>query len=326
MKAVVYTAYGPPDVLRIEEIDKPVPKGHQVLVKVHAASINAGDYRVRSGRPLVIRLMLGGLRRPKDTRPGSDVAGRVEAVGEEVTRFQPGDAVFGCASGSFADYVLAREANLAPLPVNRTFAEAAAVPVAALTALQGLRHAGTLTAGQTVLIQGASGGVGTFAVQLAKASGAEVTAVCSLRNLDMARTLGADHVIDYTREDFTRSSQRYDVIFAVNGYHSLTAYRGALSPQGIYICAGGALSQIFQAMLLGPLLSRQGGKQLRNMGIAAVNQEDLAHLGQLLESGTIAPIIDRRYPLDEIVEAFRYVEDTHPRGKVIIVVQPDEPA
>lgn len=323
MKAVVYTEYGPPDVLRIEEIEQPTPKGHQVLVEVHAASINAGDYRVRNGRPLVIRPMLGGLRKPREPRTGSDVAGRVVAVGEEVTRFQPGDAVFGCAGGSFAEYVLAREAYLAPLPANRTFEEAAAVPVAALTALQGLRYAGAITAGQTVLIQGASGGVGTFAVQLAKASGAEVTAVCSPRNLELARTLGADHVIDYTREDFTRGAQRYDLILAVNGYHSLTAYRRALTPQGAYVCAGGTMPQIFQAILLGSLLSR-GGKQLRSMGIASVNEEDLLQLAQLLESGAITPIIDRHYALDDIVEAFRYVEETHPQGKVVIVVQADD--
>lgn len=323
MKAVVYTEYGPPDVLRIEEIEQPTPKGHQVLVKVHAASINAGDYRVRNGRPLVIRPMLGGLRKPREPRTGSDVAGRVVAVGEEVTRFQPGDAVFGCAGGSFAEYVLAREAYLAPLPANRTFEEAAAVPVAALTALQGLRYAGAITAGQTVLIQGASGGVGTFAVQLAKASGAEVTAVCSPRNLELARTLGADHVIDYTREDFTRGAQRYDLILAVNGYHSLTAYRRALTPQGAYVCAGGTMPQIFQAILLGSLLSR-GGKQLRSMGIASVNEEDLLQLAQLLESGAITPVIDRHYALDDIVEAFRYVEETHPQGKVVIVVQADD--
>lgn len=323
MKAVVYTEYGPPDVLRIEEIEQPTPKGHQVLVEVHAASINAGDYRVRNGRPLVIRPMLGGLRKPREPRTGSDVAGRVVAVGEEVTRFQPGDAVFGCAGGSFAEYVLAREAYLAPLPANRTFEEAAAVPVAALTALQGLRYAGAITAGQTVLIQGASGGVGTFAVQLAKASGAEVTAVCSPRNLELARTLGADHVIDYTREDFTRGAQRYDLILAVNGYHSLTAYRRALTPQGAYVCAGGTMPQIFQAILLGSLLSR-GGKQLRSMGIASVNEEDLLQLAQLLESGAITPVIDRHYALDDIVEAFRYVEETHPQGKVVIVVQADD--
>lgn len=324
MKAVVYTEYGPPDVLRIEEIEQPTPKGHQVLVEVHAASINAGDYRVRNGRPLVIRPMLGGLRKPREPRTGSDVAGRVVAVGEEVTRFQPGDAVFGCAGGSFAEYVLAREAYLAPLPANRTFEEAAAVPVAALTALQGLRYAGAITAGQTVLIQGASGGVGTFAVQLAKASGAEVTAVCSPRNLELARTLGADHVIDYTREDFTRGAQRYDLILAVNGYHSLTAYRRALTPQGAYVCAGGTMPQIFQAILLGSLMSRRGGKQLRSMGIASVNEEDLLQLAQLLESGAITPVIDRHYALDDIVEAFRYVEETHPQGKVVIVVQADD--
>ena len=321
MKAIVCEKYGLPDVLKIVEVEKPAPKENQVLIKVHAASINAGDYRVRTGKPFLLRLMTGGLQKPKDSRVGSDVAGRVEAVGENVKQFQPGDEVFGCAKGAFAEYVLAREAYLALKPANRSFEEAAAVPVAALTALQGLRDAGGIRSGQKVLIQGASGGVGMFAVQLAKSFGAEVTAVCSPRNLDMARSIGADHVIDYTQEDFTRSRQRYDLILAVNGYHSLSAYQRALSPQGIYVCAGGTLPQFFQAILLGSLMSRNGGKKLGSMGIAKVNQEDLVYLGQLLEAGKIAPVIDRSYPLSEIVEAFRYVEEKHAQGKVAITVE-----
>ena len=320
MKAVVYTEYGPPDVLKIEEVEKPTPQDKQVLVKVHAASINAADYRRMRAKPFLLRPMIGGLLKPKNTRLGSDVAGRVEAVGENVKQFRPGDEVFGCANGAFAEYVLAREAYLALKPTNRSFEEAAAVPVAALTALQGIRYAGGIRPGQKVLIQGASGGVGTFAVQLAKSFGAEVTAVCSPRNLDMARSIGADHVIDYTQEDFTRKWQRYDLIFAVNGYHSLSAYKRALCPQGIYVCAGGTLPQIFQAMLLGSLMSRNGDKKMGSMGIAKVNHEDLVTLGELLKAGKIVPVIDRSYPISEIVEAFRYVEEIHAQGKVVITV------
>jgi NADPH:quinone reductase-like Zn-dependent oxidoreductase len=318
MKAIVCPKYGPRDVLQIVEVEKPSPQGEQVLVKVHAASVNAADYRMLGGKPFLLRLMIGGLLNPKDPRVGHDLAGQVDAVGENVKRFRPGDEVFGCAKGAFAEYALAREASLALKPANRSFEAAAAVPTAALTALQGIRYAGGILPGQKVVIQGASGGVGTFAVQLAKSSGAEVTAVCSPKNLDMARAIGADHVIDYSREDFTRNRQRYDLIFAVNGYHSLSDYKRALNPQGMYVCAGGTLPQIFQAMLLGSLMSRNGGKKMGSMGIAKVNQDDLAYLGELLEAGEIAPVIDCSYPLSEIVEAFRYVEEVHARGKVII--------
>lgn len=320
MRAVIYTQYGPPDVLKIEEIEKPVPQDKQVLVKMQATSINAGDYRMLRADPFIIRLMAGGFLKPKDPRLGSDVAGWVDSVGENVTQFRPGDEVFGCGHGAFAEYVLAREAYLALKPANRSFEEAASVPVAALTALQGLRNNGHIQPGQKVLIQGASGGVGTFAVQLAKALGAEVTAVCSPRNLDMVRSIGADHVIDYTREEFTQTRQGYDLIFAVNGYHSLSAYKRALNPQGVYVCAGGTMPQIFEAMLLGPLRSRGGEKKLTSMGIAKVNQEDLITLGELLEAGKITPVIDRTYPLSQIVEAFRYVEEEHAQGKVVITV------
>jgi NADPH:quinone reductase-like Zn-dependent oxidoreductase len=321
MKAIVYHQYGSPDVLKLEEVEKLTPQDKQVLIKVHAASINAGDWRVMSADPFLVRLMGGGLLRPKDTRLGSDVAGRVEAVGENVKQFRPGDEVFGCAHGAFAEYALAKEAFVTLKPANRSFEEAAAVPVAALTALQGLRDAGGIRPGQKVLIQGASGGVGMFAVQLAKSFGAEVTAVCSTRNLQMARSIGADHVIDYTQEDFTRNPQRYDLILAANGYHSLSAYQRALNPQGIYVCAGGTMPQFFQAILLGPLMSRSGGKKLGSMGIAKVIQEDLVYLGELLKDGKIAPVIDRSYPLSEIAEAIRYVEETHAQGKVVITVE-----
>ncbi len=319
MKAIVYTKYGPPDVLHLEEVEKPTPNENQVLIKVHAASINAADWRGMR-YPILDRLIGGGLLKPKNTRVGSDVAGRVEAVGENVKQFRPGDEVFGCAKGAFAEYVLAREAYLALKPANSSFEKAAAVPVAALTALQGIRYAGGIRPGQKVLIQGASGGVGMFAVQLAKSFGAEVTAVCSTRNLDMARSIGADHVIDYTQEDFTRNRQCYDLIFAVNGYHSLSDYKRALNPQGIYVCAGGTLPQIFQALLLGSLVSKNGDKKMGNMGIAKVNPEDLVTLGELLEAGKIVPVIDRSYPLSEFAEAMRYLEETHAQGKVIITV------
>jgi len=321
MKAIVHTKYGPPEVLQLKEVEKPGPKENQILVKVQAASINAADYRMMRANPFPLRLMLGGLLRPKDTRFGSDLAGRVEAVGENVKQFQPGDEVFGCAKGAFAEYVLAREDYLTLKPVNTSFEKAAAVPVAALTALQGIRCAGEIRPGQKVLIQGASGGVGTFAVQLAKSFGAEVTAVCSTRNLDMARSIGADHVIDYTKEDFTRSQKGYDLIFAVNGYHSLSAYKRALNPQGNYVCAGGTLPHIFQAMLLGSSMSRKGGKKIGSMGIAKVNQKDLVYLGELLQAGKIVPLIDRCYPLSEVPEAVRYVEEKHAQGKVVITLE-----
>src|SRR3990170_6583981 len=320
MKAIVHTKYGPPDVLQLKDVDKPTPKENQVLVKVHAASVNAGDWRGMRANPFLVRLMGGGLLRPKDPRFGSDVAGRVEAVGDNVKQFRPGDDVFGCAKGAFAEYVLARESYLALKPTNSSFEDAAAVPVAALTALQGLRDAGGIQPGQEVLIQGASGGVGTFAVQLAKSFGAKVTAVCSTRNQDMARSIGADHVIDYTKEDFTRRPQRYDLILAANGYHSLSAYKRALKPQGVYVCAGGTIPQFLQAMLLGSLMSRNGGKKMGSMGIAKVIQEDLVFLGELLKAGKIVPVIDRSYPLSEVPEAFRYVEETHAQGKVVITV------
>ena len=326
MKAVVYSEYGPPDVLKIEEVEKPTPQDKQVLVKVHATSINAADWREMRADPILIRLMGGGLLKPKNMRLGSDVAGRVEAVGENVKQFRPGDEVFGCANGAFAEYVLARESYLAMMPAHISFEKAAAVPVAALTALQGIRHAGGIRPGQKVLIQGASGGVGTFAVQLAKSSGADVTAVCSTRNLDMARSIGADHVIDYTKEDFTRNRQRYDLIFAVNGYHSLGDYKRALNPEGIYVCAGGTLPQFFQAMLLGSLMSRNGEKKLGSMGIAKVDQEDLVYLGELLEAGKIVPVIDQGYPLSEIAEAMRYIEEKHAQGKVVIIVEDNSKA
>jgi NADPH:quinone reductase-like Zn-dependent oxidoreductase len=319
MKAVIYTHYGSPDVMRIEEIEKPAPAANEVLIKVQASSINAVDYRPRNGKPFPLRFMLG-FPKPKNTRLGADLAGRVEAIGENVKQFKVGDAVFGCRNGAFAEYVCVPEDRLALKPANISFEQAAAVPVGAITALQGLRDAGEIRSGQQVLIQGASGSVGIFAVQLAKFFGAEVTAVCSTKNLDMVRSIGADHVIDYTRENFTRRPQRYDLILAVNGQHSISDYKRALKPQGIFVIAGGALSQFFQVMLLGRWLSKSGGQQVRNMGMAQVNHTDLVILADLLKDGKIKPVIDRCYPLAEIVPAFRYVEDIHAQGKVVISI------
>lgn len=323
MKAIVYHKYGSPDVLKLGEVEKPTPNDDEVLIKVRAAALNAADWRLLRGEPFLVRLMAGGLRKPKNTILGADVAGRVEAVGSNVTKFRPGDEVFGDISGSgwggFAEYVCAPETTLAPKPANLSFEEAAAVPMAAVTALQGLRDEGQIQPGQKVLINGASGGVGTFAVQIAKSFGADVTAVCSTTKMDMARSLGADHVIDYTQEDFTQNGRRYDLILAVNGYHPLSAYKRTLSPTGIYVMAGGSMAQIFQALLLGPWISMTGSKKMRAL-TAKPNAKDLAFLKELLEADKVVPVIDRRYPLSEVPEAIRYLEEGHARGKVIITV------
>jgi NADPH:quinone reductase-like Zn-dependent oxidoreductase len=269
----------------------------------------------------LVRLMGGGVIKPKYTRLGADVAGRVEAVGSQVKGLKPGDEVFGdvYGHGSFAEYACGPEGSLALKPANLTFEQAAAVPVAGLTALQGLRDVGKIQAGQKVLIQGAAGGVGTFAVQIAKAFGAEVTAVCSTRNLEQARSLGADIGIDYTKEDFTQNGQQYDLILAANGYHPLSAYKRALAPQGKYVMAGGTPGQIFQAMLLGPGYSRKGGKSMGGVS-AKTNRDDLITLKEMLEAGIIRPAIDRRYPLSETAEALRYLGTGHARAKVVITV------
>lgn len=320
MKAIRYETFGPPEVLQLKEVAQPVPQGHHVLVKVHAASINALEWR-RFTMPMVgVRMITSGWLKPKDTAIGTDVAGRVESVGENVTRFKPGDEVFGCAHGSFAEFVLAREAYLTLKPTNRSFVEAAAVPLAALTALQAIRCSGGMSPGQQVLIQGASGGIGMYAVQLAKTSGAVVTAVCSTRNLNLARSWGADHLVDYTQEDFTKNNKKYDLIFAINGYYSLWAYRRALKPQGVYVFAGGSLPQILQSLLFSKWLSQKGGKSLRNMGMTKINQDDLAQLGALLQAGKLAPVIDRSYPLSETADAIRSVLETHAQGKIVIEI------
>ena len=324
MKAIVYHNYGSPDVLKCEEVEKPTAGDNQVLIKVHGTTLNALDSHLRSADIFLVRLG-GGLLKPKDQRLGHDLAGRVEAVGRNVTQFQPGDDVFGTGVGTLAEYACAREDAVVLKPTTVTFEAAATVPIAALTALQGLRDHGQIQPGQKVLIQGASGGVGTFAVQIAKSFRAEVTAVCSTRNLDMARSIGADHVIDYTQEDFTRNGQRYDLILAINGYHPILAYRRALSPTGISVLVGASSAHLIQAMLqtmlLGPLLSRIKGQKMGFMGMAKINQKDLIFVKELLEAGKIVPVIDRRYPLGEAAEAFRYFEEVHTQGKVVITVE-----
>ena len=323
MKAIVYTKYGAPDVLELKEVEKPTPRDDEVLVKLHAVSANAADLHFLRGDPFLLRLM-SGLLKPKNTILGADIAGRVEAVGKNVKEFQPGDEVFGdisaCGWGGFAEYVCARENALVLKPACLTFEQAAAVPMAAVTALQGLRHKRQIQPGQKVLINGASGGVGTFAVQIAKSFGAEVTAVCSTRNVAMARSLGADHVIDYTQEDFTQNGQRYDLILAVNGYQSISDYQRALSPAGMYVMSGGSGAQMSQAMLLGPWISMTGSKKMGNL-LAKPNQKDLVFVKELLEAGKVVPVIDRRYTLSEVPEAIRYLEEGHAKGKVVITLE-----
>jgi len=321
MQAVVREQYGSPKVLTLKEIDRPIPKDDEVLIRVHAASLNAADGHLLGGKPFFLRLSYG-LFRPKHPVLGADIAGRVEAVGRNATRFGPGDAVFGDLSssvlGGFAEYVRAPERVLARKPASLSFQEAAAVPMAATTALQGLRK-GQIRAGQRVLIHGASGGVGTFAVQLAKHLGAEVTAVCSTSKAELARSLGADHVIDYTKEDFAQSGRRYDLMLAVNGDRSILEYQRALSPNGICVLVGGSMRQIFQAMLLGPLVTMGGGQKIVNL-LAQPNAADLAYLGELLATKKLVPVIDRSYTVSEVPQALRYLGEGRAKGKIIITV------
>lgn len=323
MKAIVYKKYGLPDVLHLEEVEKPAPRDEEVLVKVHAASINAGDWHLLTGDPFPMRLTGVGLFTPKNTILGADVAGQVEVVGRKVQQFKPGDAVFGdifgLGSGSFAEYVSVPESVLAKKPSIISFEEAAAVPVAAVTALQGLRDKGHLQSGQKVLINGASGGVGTYAIQIAKAFGAEVTAVCSTSNLEIATSIGADHVIDYTQEDFTKNEQQYDLILAVNGYRPLSAYKRALTVNGIYVFVGGLPAQIIQSLFLGPLLSKSNGRKMTSSQ-KKVNQKDLLVIRDLLADGKIKPVIDACYQLCETTEVFRYFGKGHTHGKVVITI------
>jgi NADPH:quinone reductase-like Zn-dependent oxidoreductase len=327
MKAIVYCDYGLPN-LKLQEIEKPAPADDQLLVKVRAASVNPLDWHFIEGTPYIMRAMGVGFRKPTDTRLGVDFAGTVEVVGKNVTQFKPGDEVFGGRTGAFAEYVCVREARAVALkPANITFDQAASVPIAGITALQGLRDKGKVQSGQKVLINGASGGVGTFAVQIAKSYGAEVTGVCSTRNLDMVRSLGADHVIDYTKEDFTKSDQHYDVILDNVANHSLSEFRRVLKPNGIYVLIGGGgasenrwlgpgLTQAFKAMFLSKFVSQTMG-----MMLAELNQKDLTFLADLMKSGKVTPVIDKRYKLSELPQAIEYLEQGHARGKVVITAE-----
>jgi NADPH:quinone reductase-like Zn-dependent oxidoreductase len=322
MKAAVCTRYGPPDVVQIKDVEKPVPKDDEVLIKVRAASLNPADWHMKRGKPYIMRLMTG-LRKPKDTRLGFDVAGQVEAVGRNVTQFKPGDEVFGSCRGAFAEYSCASESALVKKPHNVTFEQAAAVPLAAYTALQGLRDKGKLQPGQKVLINGAAGGVGTFTVQIAKWFGADVTGVCSTRNVDMVRSIGADRVIDYTQEDFTKNGQSYDLIFDLVANHSLTAARRALEPKGIYVGAGvlgrASLTGILTRLIAAPLLSRFVSQKVV-MLLARRSKEDLVVMHELMKSGKVTPVIDKCYSLSQVPEAIRYLEEKHARGKVVIIL------
>ncbi|MBV9958261.1 MAG: NAD(P)-dependent alcohol dehydrogenase [Acidobacteria bacterium] len=325
MKAFVYSGYGSPDVLRYEELAEPVPGDDEVLLRVRAASVNPLDWRMMHGGPYLMRQMFGLYRRvtrqPGNKQPGVDVAGRVEAVGRNVTQLKPGDEVFGVCRGAFAEYARAPASKLVRKPLSMTFEQAAALPVAAVTALQGLRDKGLIQPGQKVLINGAAGGVGTFAVQLAKSFGAEVTGVCSAGNAELVRSIGADRVIDYALEDFTGSTERYDLIFDCVGNHTLSDYRRVLKPLGRYVCIGG--KNIWTALaraLYAPLLSRLVSQHFVAF-IASIKTEDLQTLSELMEAGKMSPVIDRLYRLSQVPDAMRYLGQWHARGKVIITVE-----
>ncbi|RDU36047.1 NAD(P)-dependent alcohol dehydrogenase [Neobacillus piezotolerans] len=322
MKAIVYGRYGPPDVLEVKEVEKPEPKENEVLVKVHAASMNYGNLVLLTGKPFLARFAFG-LLKPKYAIPGGDIAGRVEAVGKGVKQFKPGDEVFGDLSGSgwgsFAEYVAAPEQAFAPKPSNLSFEEAASVPMAGVTALQSLRDKGEIKSGKKVLINGASGGVGTFAVQIAKSYGAEVTGVCSTRNVEIVQSIGADNAIDYTKEDFTTKPERYDLILGANGHHPISAYKRCLNPDGIFVHVGGSGAQLAQAMLLGPWISMAGSRKIGSF-LQRANQKDLYYMKELIEEGKVKPVIDRRYTLEEVPEAFRYFSQGHSQGKVVITM------
>jgi NADPH:quinone reductase-like Zn-dependent oxidoreductase len=323
MKAIFYHNYGSPDVLKCEEIGKPTAGDNEVLIKVRAASVNPLDWHCMRGTPYIVRI-LAGLRKPKVTRLGVDVAGQVEAVGRNVTQFKPGDEVFGSCRGAFAEYACTSESAVAMKQDNVTFEQAASVPLAALTALQGLRDKGQIQPGQKILINGAAGGVGTFAVQIAKSFGADVTGACSTRNVDMVRSIGADQVVDYTQEDFTQSGQRYDLILDSVGNHSLLACRRVLNPKGIYIAVGGPsgpwmIGPLARA-ITAPVLSRFVSQNLV-MLLARRSKEDLTMMHELMEAGKVTPVIDKRYRLSEVPEAIRYLEEGHARGKIVITLE-----
>ena len=322
MKAIVYERYGPPDVLQLKEVEKPIPKEDEALVKVHAASVNAADLEILRG---TWAARFGGPLRPQHKIPGSDLAGRVEAVGSNVKQLQPGDEIWGDLSfpygyGTFAEYVCVSENALVMKPASMTFEEASTYPQSAIISLQSLRDKGQIQPGQKVLINGAGGGMGTFAVQLAKYYGAEVTGVDSASKLNMLRSIGADHVIDYAQEDYTKSGQRYDLILDVVAYRSVFDYRRALSPEGIFLIVGGSLATFLQVLILGALISRMGSKKLGPNAYEPNNKEDLAFLAELFESGDVVPFIDRRYPLSEVPEAIRYLEEEPHLGKIVITM------
>lgn len=323
MKAIVYHKFGSPDVLEMEEVEKPVPKDNEVLIKVRGASANAYDLHYLKADPFLIRFMDAGLLRPKNEILGVDVAGQVEAVGSNVKQFKPGDNVFGdisgCGCGGFAEYACACEDVLVLKPDTITFEEAAAFPMASVTALKALRDIGDIQTGQRVLINGASGGVGTFAVQIARSFEADVTAVCSTGKMDTVRSLGADHAIDYTQEDFTQSGEQYDLILAANGHQSILEYKNALSPGGTCVVTGGSMNQIFQAMLLGPMVSMTGSRKIYAM-TSTPDKECLEFMKELIEAGKIKPVIDRNYQFTEIPEALRYLDEGHALGKVVITI------
>ena len=322
MKAIVYCDYGGPEVLRLQEVEKPVPADGRVLVRVRAASVNPLDWHYMRGTPYIMRLE-AGLRKPKTTQLGVDFAGTVEAVGRNVMRFKPGDEVFGPRTGAFSEYVSVREEMLVMKPENVTFEQAAAVPVAGLTALQALRDKGKVQPGQKVLINGASGGVGTFAVQIAKSLGAHVTGVCSTRNVELVRSLGADHVIDYTRQNYTTAGQRYDVIIDMVGNHPVSAHRNVLQPNGIYVIVGGPSGRWIAPMdrIASAAVVSWLAPQDFVMFMSKLNQKDLAVLRDLMMTGQITPVIDRKYPLSAVPEAIRYLETGRARGKVIVTME-----
>jgi NADPH:quinone reductase-like Zn-dependent oxidoreductase len=321
MKAMVYTEFGPPEVLQLREVEKPSPGDNEVLINVHASSVTYGDLSAVKGEPFMIRFSLG-FRRPKYQILGKDVAGRVEEVGKSVNGFAPGDEVFGdlsqCYWGAYAEYVTASESALVKKPHNMSFEQAAAVPESAVVALQGLRDIGKVRPGQKVLVNGASGGIGTFAIQIAKSFGAEVTGVCSTRNCDLVRSIGADHTVDYMQEDFTQSGGRYDLIIATAGYRSLFDYKRALKPGGRYVATGGSMAQVFQPMLLGPWLSF-GGVKMNSLAMKPKVQ-DLTFVKELIERGEVRSVIDRTFPLDKLADAMNYYAQGHSQGKVVITV------
>ncbi|MEZ2717908.1 NAD(P)-dependent alcohol dehydrogenase [Niallia circulans] len=326
MRAIISERYGTPDTLKLVEVDKPAPKDNEVLIKVYASSLNFGNLALLTGKPLPVRFVFG-LMKPKYRIPGGDIAGIVEAIGKDVTKIRIGDQVYGDLAssgwGAFAEYVVVDERVLAIMPSNLSSIEMAGVPMAGTTALQAIRNVAKVKAGQKVMIHGASGGVGTFAVQIAKAFGAEVTAVVSTRNVDLVKNLGADRVIDYKKDDFLNDSETFDVIFGVNGLQSIFTYKKKLKTNGVFIHIGGANSQFYQILLLGPLLSLFGKRKFRSF-LQRPNQQDLMVIKELIEEGKVKPVIDRRYSLSEVPQALHYFEKGHSQGKVIITMEQDE--